>query len=85
MTPVMYARLKAAEDFAMRAITGGHGAKDIIAALVADHRAYFRRGDPNILRVAGVTASCSYSDGDVLLSRWCGSATKLLLVEAVHG
>ncbi|SCW55990.1 hypothetical protein SAMN02927924_01351 [Sphingobium faniae] len=82
MTPTMRARLQDAMAFVLEEIRNGSDAADIIAALVGNHRAHFRRGDPNTLRVAGITASCSYSAGAVLLDRWRGNATVKLMEAA---
>jgi len=81
MTPVMYARLRAALDFVLEAAGKKADAKEAIATLVSDHRAFFRRGNTNELRVAGVTATCTHSEGDALLAAWRSNAIKHLLRE----
>jgi hypothetical protein len=81
MTPVMLARLQAASDYVLTELTKKTPAPDIIAGLVADHRAFYRRGDPNTLRVAGVTASSTSSADKGLLDRWKGNATVKIATE----
>lgn len=85
MTPVMLARLQGASDFVLAELGKATPAADIIAGLVADHRAHFRRGDPSTLRVAGVTASCTHSDGAFLLKRWQEKATVKIMAEKADG
>lgn len=85
MTPVMRARLQAASDFVLAELGRKTPAADIIFALVADHRAFFRRGDPNILRVAGVTASCTTSADKALLGYWQKNATIRIAMENANG
>lgn len=85
MTPVMLARLQAASDYVMAQMAQGTEAKAIIAGLVADHRAFYRRGDPNQLRVAGVSASCTTSEDTGLLAYWQRSATVRIAMEASNG
>lgn len=85
MTPVMLSRLQAASDFVLEQLQRKAPAADIIAALVADHRAFYRRGDPNVLRVAGVTASCTSSADKGLLDRWKGNATVKIAMERADG
>lgn len=85
MTPVMRARLQAASDFVLADLGRKTPAADIIVALVADHRAFFRRGDPNILRVAGVTASCTSSADKGLLDAWRRNATAKIMIENANG
>ncbi|MFY9350085.1 MAG: hypothetical protein WBL20_14380 [Sphingobium sp.] len=84
MTPVMLARLQSASDYVLAELGSKTPAADIIAGLVANHRAFYRRGDPNILRVAGVTASCSWSADTGLLDRWKGNATVRIATENAH-
>lgn len=85
MTPVMRARLEAASDYVLTERRNGVPAGQIIAGLVDQYRATFRRGDPNILRCAGVTASCTHSDGQALVDRWSGNATVRIAMENQHG
>lgn len=85
MTPVMRARLEAASHYVLTALREGKSADAIIAGLVDQYRATFRRGDPHILRCAGVTASCMHSDGDALVKRWSGNATVRIAMENQHG
>ncbi|PHP19541.1 hypothetical protein CG471_11825 [Sphingobium sp. IP1] len=85
MTPVMLARLCAASDFVLDEIRKATPAEEIIAALVADHRATFRRGDPTVLRVAGVSASCTHDAGSYLLDRWRANAVNKIVMEKANG
>lgn len=85
MTPVMLARLVAASDYVLAELGKETPAADIIAGLVADHRAFYRRGDPNILRVAGITASCTTSPDRALLNYWKNNATVKIAMERVNG
>lgn len=85
MTPVMRARLQAASDFVLAELTKATEPADIIVALVANHRAFYRRGDPNILRVAGVTASCTSSADKALLGYWQKNATVRIAMENANG
>jgi len=85
MTPVMLARLSAASDFVLDEIRKGTAAEEIISALVADHRAFFRRGDPTVLRVATVTASCTHDAGSYLLDRWRANAVNKIVMEKANG
>ncbi len=85
MTPVMRARLQSAVDYVLAAVSAGTGAKEIIGVLVADHRAFYRTGNTNELRVAGVTATCTWAGTDVLLDRWRGNAVTRLITAAANG
>lgn len=85
MTPVMLARLQAASDIVLDELRKKTPAKYIIDALVKDHRAFYRRGNTNELRVAGVTATCTYSPDDVLLDRWKRNATIKIAMETARG
>jgi hypothetical protein len=85
MTPVMFARLQAASDFVLAELAKKTSPKDIIAGLIADHRAFYRRGDPNTLRVAGVTATCTTSEDQGLLRYWQRSATVKITTENADG
>lgn len=85
MTPVMLARLRAASEYVMAELANKTSAQDIIAGLVANHRAFYRRGDPNTLRVAGVTATCTSSADKGLLGYWQRSATVRIATEATNG
>lgn len=85
MTPVMLARLRAASEYVMAELANKTPARDIIAALVANHRAFYRRGDPNTLRVAGVTATCTSSADTALLAYWQRSATIRIATEGGNG
>lgn len=85
MTPVMRARLEAASHHVLTALREGAPADRIIADLVERYRATFRRGDPNILRCAGVAASCTYSHGTALVERWSDNARRSIAMENLHG
>lgn len=85
MTPVMLARLQAASDYVLAEVAKKAPAAEIIAGLVAHHRAFFRRGNTHELRVASVSASCTWSDGDGLLDAWRRNATVRIATEATHG
>lgn len=85
MTPVMRTRLEAASAFVLYEIRKGTHPADIIAGLVADHRAFYRRGDPNVLRCAGVTASCTTSADTALLGYWKGNASVRIAMENARG
>lgn len=74
--------LQAAIDYVQQARSGpsATGPAAIIAGLQADHAASYRRSPiTNTLRVAGVIASCTWSDGDGLLKAWERLATIRLL------
>ncbi|WP_300113381.1 hypothetical protein [Sphingobium sp.] len=85
MTPVMLARLQAASDYVMAETSKKTPPRDIITGLVANHRAFYRRGDPNTLRVAGITATCTTSEDKGLLAYWQRNATVRIVTEASNG
>lgn len=72
-------RLQAAADYVGNH-KRSHSAEMIIAGLVAQHSATFRRSPTtNTLRVAGCQATCTWSDTDGLLDAWRGRATLKLM------
>lgn len=75
-------RLQAAIDYVHQAKSGDNatGPAAIIAGLQADHAASYRIGaSTNVLRVAGVNASCTWSRDEGLLKAWERLATIRLL------
>lgn len=84
MTPVMRARLLAASEFVLAELGKKTSAADIISGL-DNHRAHYRRGDPNILRVAGVAVSCTSSADVGLLGYWRKAAMSRIMAEKADG
>lgn len=63
----------------------GVDAAAIVAELVRDHGArYDTRWDANRLRVAGISASCTWSKDAGLLSNWSKTATLRLAAAAME-
>lgn len=78
-------KLRAATDCVAEMTRAGASAEQVIASLVADHRAVHRtRWNGSTLRCAGVAASCTYNPGKPLLHNWSKTAN-LRLVGAAFG
>ncbi len=71
MKPAQRMHLHRIVEFVENALRADHPATEIIATLVAQHRAtYTCRPHTNTLRVAGVTATCTWSKDTGLLDGW---------------
>jgi hypothetical protein len=76
MKPEAVDRIERIYDQISLAKRVGKSSADIIASLVARHGAtYTCRPCTNTLRVAGVTATCTWSKDEGLLSAWKKNAT----------
>lgn len=86
MTPKQLERLNAAFDFLLAGRRSGVTASEIIAGLVAVHGATFHkhRSNTNQLRCAGVTATCTWSYEEGLLSAWKNNALVRIMREAAE-
>lgn len=82
MTPAALERLQAASDFVLAELGKGTAAVDIIAALQRDHNATLAlRPAGNVLRVAGVSGTCTWSRDKGLLDSWRKNATVRIVRE----
>lgn len=74
-------KLQAAVDFVLGQVKANTPAAKIIGALVAHHGAsYGCRPSTNTLRVAGVTATCTWSVDEGLLTAWRKNAGLRLMM-----
>jgi len=78
----MLARLQAAAKAVGDALTVKQTPKQVIHLLVTEHRGSLNlRAWTNTLRVAGVTATCTWSQDEGLLEAWRKNATLRLMRE----
>lgn len=76
MKPEAVDRIERIYDLITEAERAGQRSANIIATLVAEHRAtYTCRPTTNTLRVAGVTATCTWSTDAGLIDGWKKNAT----------
>jgi len=80
VSPAQQQRLQQIWNWVAEQRRGDHDPARIIAELVRDHGATFRRGDPHRLRAGGVVASCTWSDGSGLLHNWVSTASMRLIM-----
>lgn len=79
MTPARKAKLQTAIELiesteAHRRQRTGYAAINAMVGMGA----LYRRGDPHVLRFAGITASCTWHDGHPLLASWLKKAKAAL-------
>lgn len=82
MTPAKRQKLEAAWDWATAQLQVGTAPIDVITGLQEHHGAtYTVRACTNTLRCAGVTATCTWSKDQGLLTAWRKNASQKLIME----